>query len=277
MGKVWFITGASRGMGAQIAAAIVQRGDRLVATARRKESLVNFVQSAGVLSLSLDVTNEEQASAAASKAVQRFGEIDVLVNNAGYGLLGAIEETSSDEAKAIFNTNVFGLLNVTRAILPVMRKQGSGHIINMSSLGGYQASPGWGVYGSTKFAVEGITEALYAELKPLGIHATVIEPGFFRTDFLDASSLVHTKLEIDDYRDTVGKTRSFAGEHNHQQPGDPAKLAKALLELVALPDPPVRLQLGSDAVKRIEQKNAFVHSESQRWLSLSTSTDFNQD
>jgi NAD(P)-dependent dehydrogenase (short-subunit alcohol dehydrogenase family) len=273
MKKVWFITGASRGIGAQIASAVLQSGARLVATARRKENLGNLSQSEDVLCLSLDVTIEEQARAAVSETIQRFGRIDVLVNNAGYGLLGAVEETSSKEAKAIYDTNVFGLLNVMRAVLPVMRKQRSGHIINMSSLGGYQASAGWGVYGSTKFAVEGITEAAYAELKPLGIHVTVLEPGFFRTDFMDASSLVRTALQIEDYKNTVGKTRSLADENNHQQPGDPAKLAKALLELVELADPPVRLQLGLDAVKRIEEKNAFVASESQRWLSLSTSTD----
>jgi NAD(P)-dependent dehydrogenase (short-subunit alcohol dehydrogenase family) len=129
------------------------------------------------------------------------------------------------------------------------------------------------VYGSTKFAVEGITEALYAELKPLGIHATVVEPGFFRTDFMDASSLAHTAIQIDDYKRTVGKTRLFAEENNHQQPGDPAKLATALLRLSELTEPPVRLQLGTDAVKRVEQKNAFVNAESQRWLSLSSFTD----
>jgi NAD(P)-dependent dehydrogenase (short-subunit alcohol dehydrogenase family) len=273
MGQVWFVTGASRGIGAQIGIAAVQAGHPLAATARRKESLAHFPQSEDILPLSLDVTSEEQARAAVGETIERFGRIDVLVNNAGYGLLGAVEETSSKEAKAIYDTNVFGLLNVTRAVLPVMRKQQSGRIMNMSSLGGYQASPGWGIYGSTKFAVEGITEALYAELKPLGIHATVIEPGFFRTDFMDPSSLVRTEVQIDDYQSSVGKTRSFADEHNHQQPGDPAKLAKALLELAALPDPPVRLQLGSDAVKRVEQKNAFVRAESQRWLSLSTSTD----
>ena len=188
-----------------------------------------------------------------------------------------MEETSANEAKAIFETNVFGLLNVTRAVLPVMRNQRSGHIINMSSLGGYQASAGWGVYGSTKFAVEGLTKALYAELKPLGIHATVIEPGFFRTDFMDASSLARAAVQIDDYESTVGKTRSFAEGNSGRQSGDPAKLAAALLALAALDDPPVRLQLGSDALKRIEQKNAFVQSESERWRSLSLSTYFRPD
>jgi NAD(P)-dependent dehydrogenase (short-subunit alcohol dehydrogenase family) len=275
MSKIWFVTGASRGMGAQIAAAVLEAGHSVVSTARRKESLAALPQDENVLCLALDVTDEEQARSAAREAIDHFGRVDVLVNNAGYGLLGAIEETSSNEAKAVFNTNVFGLLNVTRAILPYMRKQGSGRIINMSSLGGYQASPGWGVYGSTKFAVEGITEALYAELKPLGIHATVMEPGFFRTDFMDASSLAHTAIQIDDYKRIVGKTRLFAEENNHKQPGDPAKLATALLRLSELTEPPVQLQLGTDAVKRVEQKNAFVNAESQRWLSLSSSTDMN--
>lgn len=275
MKKVWFVTGASRGIGAQIASTVLQAGDRLAATARRKESLASLSQSEDVLRLSLDVTIEEQARNAVSEVLQQFGRIDVLVNNAGFGLLGAVEETSSKEAKAIYETNVFGVLNMIRAVLPVMRKQGAGYIINMSSLGGYQASAGWGVYGSTKFAVEGITEALYAELKPLGIHATVIEPGFFRTDFMDSSSLMRAAVQIDDYQNTVGKTRAFADHNNGQQPGDPAKLAKALIDLAALPDPPLRLQLGSDAVKRIEEKNAFVQAESQRWRSLSISTDFN--
>lgn len=274
MSKIWFVTGASRGIGARIAAAVLDAGHRVVATARRIESLAALPQSESLLCLALDVTDEEQGQSAASLAIDHFGRVDVLVNNAGYGLLGAIEETSNKEAKAIFNTNVFGLLNVTRAILPHMRKQKSGHIINMSSLGGYQASPGWGVYGSTKFAVEGITEALYAELKPLGIYATVVEPGFFRTDFMDPSSLAHSAAEIVDYKSTVGETRSFAEQNNHLQPGDPAKLAVAIIRLSELAEPPVRLQLGTDAVKRVQQKNAFVTAESERWLFLSSSTDF---
>jgi NAD(P)-dependent dehydrogenase (short-subunit alcohol dehydrogenase family) len=273
MKKVWMITGASRGMGAQIARAVLAAGDSLAATARRKESLTDLPGGSDLLALDLDVTSEEQARSAIAATVGRFGRIDVLVNNAGYGLLGAVEESSAPEVEAIYRTNVFGLLNVTRAVLPVMRAQGSGHIINLSSLGGYEASAGWGVYGSTKFAVEGLTEALYAELKPLGIHATVVEPGFFRTDFMDGSSLQKTKEHLPAYAATVGKTRAFAEEHNHQQPGDPAKLAQALLQLAALPAPPLRLQLGSDAVRRIEAKNAFVHEETQRWLLLSQSTD----
>ena len=270
MPKTWVVTGASRGLGARIADAVLGQGDNLVATARNEASLHYGPE---VLKLALDVTDAQQANRVVDAAIQQFGRIDVLVNNAGYGLLGAVEETSAEEVEAIFRTNVFGLLNVTRAVLPVMRKQQVGHILNMSSLGGYQASAGFGIYGSTKFAVEGITEALYAELKPLGIHATVIEPGFFRTDFMDASSLQHTNAKIEDYVATVGKTRAFASEHNHQQPGDPAKLAAALLQLVALPDPPVRLPLGPDALKRIAAKNEFVNRESQRWKALSESTN----
>ena len=273
MKKTWIITGASRGLGAKIAEAVLAKGDNLVATAR-KESALPFGPEA--LKLPLDVADEAQAGNVVAAALHRFGGVDVLVNNAGYGLLGAIEEASAAEVEAVFRTNVFGLLNVTRAVLPVMRKQGSGHIINMSSLGGYQASAGFGIYGSTKFAVEGITEALYAELKPLGIHVTVVEPGFFRTDFMDASSLAHTKTQIEAYGGTVGKTRDFATANNRRQPGDPAKLAEALLQLVALPTPPVRLPLGPDALKRIAAKNEFVNQEMERWETLSMTTNFSE-
>jgi NAD(P)-dependent dehydrogenase (short-subunit alcohol dehydrogenase family) len=270
---VWFITGASRGLGARIAQAVLAHGNNLVATARNKNSIQYGADNPEVLPLSLDVTSEEQAKAAVQAVADRFGRIDVLVNNAGYGLLGGIEESSANEVEAIYRTNVFGTLNMIRAVLPIMRQQKAGHIINMSSLGGYQSSVGFGVYCSTKFAVEGITEALYGEVKPLGIHATVVEPGFFRTDFLDGSSLQRTKEEIEDYAPTVGKVRSFAGTHNHEQPGDPAKLAEALLRLVALPDPPLRLPLGPDALRRIAAKNSFVAEEIERWRTLSESTN----
>lgn len=273
MKRTWFVTGASRGLGARIAQAVLAHGDNLVATARNKNSVHDGTDKPHMLPLSLDVTSEEQAKAAVQAAVDRFGRIDVLVNNAGYGLLGAIEESSAAEVEAIYRTNVFGTLNMIRAVLPIMRKQKSGHIINMSSLGGYQASAGFGVYCSTKFAVEGITEALHGEVKPLGIHAMVVEPGFFRTDFLDGSSLQRTKEEMGDYAQTVGKVRSFAGTHNHEQPGDPAKLAEALLQLVALPDPPLRLPLGPDALLRIAAKNSFVAEEIERWRTLSESTN----
>ena len=190
MAKTWFITGASRGLGALIAEQALGRGDNVVATARDPARVVSRLgDSPNLLAVALDVTNEAQARAAADAAVARFGRIDILLNNAGFGLLGAVEEATAPEIERVYATNVFGLLAVTRAVLPHMRRQRSGHVLNISSIGGYAASAGWGVYCSTKFAVEGITEALALELKPLGVHATVIEPGFFRTDFLDAQSL----------------------------------------------------------------------------------------
>jgi NAD(P)-dependent dehydrogenase (short-subunit alcohol dehydrogenase family) len=271
--KIWFVTGASRGLGAEMAKAILAAGDKLVATARRVEALDHLGKHDNLLNLAMDVVDESQVQSAMAAALARFGHIDVLINNAGYGLLGAVEESSAAEVENIYRTNVFGLLNVTRAVLPSMRKQRSGHIINMSSLGGYSGYPGWGIYGSTKFAVEGITEAMHAELAPLGIHVTVVEPGFFRTDFLDASSLVSTKNKISDYAETVGKTRDFAGSYSHQQPGNPIKFAQAILTLADAEHPPLRLPLGTDALARIAQKSAFVEKETELWRELSTSTD----
>jgi NAD(P)-dependent dehydrogenase (short-subunit alcohol dehydrogenase family) len=272
--KVWFITGASRGFGVLTAQKALERGDFVVATARDPNTVIAALgEHPNLLAVRLDVTLEAQAITAAHQAVARFGRIDVLVNNAGYGLLGAVEESNADEVRSLYETNVFGLLNVTRAVLPVMRKQGSGHIINISSVGGYSAYAGWGVYGSTKFAVEGLSEAMSMELAPLGIHATVVEPGFFRTDFLDASSLVTTHNRIDDYAATVGAMRDFAEGANHQQPGDPVKLAGALMQLADSAHPPVRLQLGSDTVARVRAKNESVAKEMAEWLQLSVSTD----
>lgn len=174
----------------------------------------------------------------------------------------------------MYDTNVFGLLNVTRAVLPTMRANRSGHVINISSIGGYRAAAGFGVYSSTKFAVEGITEALRAELQPLGIHATVVEPGYFRTDFLDASSLVVAPDVIADYDETSGAVRSKAVQLNHNQPGDPTKLAAAMLKLVDAPNPPLRLPLGTDTLAAIAVKNAYVTQEMAAWKDLSASTDF---
>src|SRR5215470_3134156 len=233
--KTWFITGASRGFGALIMEAVLASGDAVVATARDPASIADHSR---LLKVPLDVTNEGKARDAAARGMEKFGRIDVLVNNAGYGLLGAVEEASAIETERVFATNVFGLLNVTRAVLPYMRSQRSGHIINMSSVGGYAAAyPGWGIYCATKFAVEGISEALSVELAPLSIHATVVEPGYFRTDFLSARSLSSTAVRIDDYADTVGKMRTFAAAVNHQQPGDPRRLAQAIVRLAAVRRP----------------------------------------
>src|SRR5262245_45920546 len=270
--EIWFITGVSRGFGALIMEAALASGDAVVATARDPSSIADRPR---LLKLALDVTNEEQARDAVVNGIEKFGRIDVLVNNAGYGLLGAVEEASALEVERVFATNVFGLLSVTRAVLPYMRKRRSGHIINMSSVGGYAAAyPGWGVYCATKFSVEGISEALSVELAPLGIHSTVVEPGYFRTDFLSSRSLSSTAVRIDDYAETVGKMRTFAEAVNHKQPGDPRRLAQAIVQLAAARRPPTRLALGSDTVARIEEKHRDVERELDLWRSVSLSTDF---
>jgi NAD(P)-dependent dehydrogenase (short-subunit alcohol dehydrogenase family) len=247
----------------------------VVATGRKVEAVTEALGThPNLLAVALDVTREADAHAAVEQALARFQRIDILVNNAGYGLLGAVEETSASEIERLYATNVFGLLAVTRAVLPAMRRQRSGHVINLSSVGGYQSGPGWGVYCSTKFAIEGLSEALSVELAPLGVHVTVVEPGYFRTDFLDQRSLLHTERVLDDYEATVGSLRGRVGEMNHAQPGDPAKLAKAMLVLADAKQPPLRLALGSDTVQAIEEKNAFVASELAAFRELSLSTDF---
>jgi NAD(P)-dependent dehydrogenase (short-subunit alcohol dehydrogenase family) len=273
--RVWFITGASRGIGALIAEAALADGNAVVAAGRNVAAIVKRLgESAALLPVALDVTDETQARAAVQQAVEKFGRVDVLVNNAGFGLLGAVEESADKDVRRMYDTNVFGLLNVTRAVLPTLRAQRSGHVINISSIGGYRGSAGFGVYSSTKFAVEGITEALHAELKPLGIHATVVEPGYFRTDFLDGSSLVVAPEVIADYDASAGAVRRKAQEMNHNQPGDPNKLAAAMIKLVDAPTPPLRLPLGTDTLAAIAAKNAYVTQETETWKALSASTDF---
>lgn len=273
--RVWFITGASRGLGALIAEAALADGNAVVAAGRHVAAIVERLgDSPALLPVALDVTDEAQAQAAVQAAIEKFGRIDVLVNNAGFGLLGALEESSDADVRRMYDTNVFGLLSVTRAVLPVMRAQRAGHVVNMSSIGGYRAAAGFGAYCSTKFAVEGLTEALHAELKPLGIHATLVEPGYFRTDFLDASSLVVAREIMADYDATSGTVRRHAADMNHNQPGDPTKLAAAIIELVDAPTPPLRLPLGTDTLKAIAEKNAYVEWETRTWKALSSSTDF---
>jgi len=272
--KVWFITGASRGFGLEVARVALERGDYVVATARKPEAIEAALgKHERLLAVGLDVNKEHQAHAAADETIRRFGRIDVLLNNAGYGLLGAVEESSAKEVEDLFATNVFGLLHVTRAVLPHMRRERRGLVVNISSIGGYAAYPGWGVYGATKFAVEGLSEALAHELAPLGVRVTVVEPGFFRTDFLDTSSLSKTAIEYPEYADTVGKMRALMASANHQQPGDPKKLATALLQLADSDNPPVRLPLGTDTVAKIAEKNRFVETELEQWRTLATSTD----
>jgi NAD(P)-dependent dehydrogenase (short-subunit alcohol dehydrogenase family) len=273
--RVWFITGASRGIGALIAEAALADGNAVVATGRNATAIVERLgNSAALLPVALDVSDEAQAKAAVQVAIEKFGRIDVLINNAGFGLLGAVEESTDKDVRRMFDTNVFGLLNVTRAVLPTMRANRSGHVVNISSIGGYRSAAGFGLYCSTKFAVEGITEALHDELKPLGIHATVVEPGYFRTDFLDASSLLVATDVIDDYDETSGAVRRAAVQINHNQPGDPKKLAAAMIRLIDAQTPPLRLPLGTDTLAAIAAKNAAVTEETEAWKELAASTDF---
>lgn len=274
--RVWFITGASRGFGALITEQALNAGDAVVATARNPQTVTDrFGHHPNLLAVALDVTDEAQANRAAEQAVKRFGKIDVLLNNAGFGLLGAVEEATAVEIEKLYATNVFGLLKVTRAVLPHMRRQRSGHVINISSIGGYVSHGGWGVYCSTKFAVEGLSEALSAELQPLGIKVTIVEPGYFRTDFLDESSLNVSHGLIGDYDETpAGAMRTTAAGANHAQPGDPARLAKAMVKIVNESNPPLRIPFGSDTVAAIETKNASVEKELAAWRDLAVSTDF---
>lgn len=277
--QTWFVTGAARGLGYEIARHALDVGANVVVAARRLAQVeAAFGSHPGfaerVLPVALDVTDDRQAMDAVKAAISRFGRIDFLVNNAGRGLIGAVEETSGDEAEAVFATNVFGLLNVTRAVLPGMRAQRSGHIVNIGSMGGFAQVPGWGVYGATKFAVEGLSEAMRAELAPVGITVTVVEPGSFRTDFLDGSSLHATAQQFADYEPTVGAVRRGAAANNHGQINDPAKGAAAIYTAVTAANAPSRLQLGPDAVAMVEGKLASVREELDTWRSLAASTLF---
>ncbi|PRY39660.1 oxidoreductase [Umezawaea tangerina] len=274
--SVWFITGASRGFGRELTASALAHGDRVVATARNPEAVTDAFPEAGdaLLALPLDVTDEARAAAAVAAGVERFGRIDVVVNNAGYGIFGAVEEISDAEARDLFDTNVFGLLAVTRAVLPTLREQGGGHVVNIGSSAGFAAGAGRGLYGASKFAVEAITEALRGELAPLGIRVTVVEPGSFRTGFLTPDSRRGPATTIPAYAGTVGVLRTAIEGNDGRQPGDPVKAAAAIRRLVAAAEPPSRLQLGSDSVALVEGKLAAVAEELSAWRPLALSTDF---
>jgi len=273
--QVWFITGASRGLGALMAEQALAKGHTVVATARNAAAVLErFGARPDLLALSMDVTDETLVHQAVADAIARVGRIDVLVNNAGYGLLGAVEEATGAEVEALYRTNVFGLLNVARAVLPHMRHQRSGRILNVSSIGGYRSAAGFGVYCSTKFAVEGLSEALADELRPLGIYVSVLEPGYTRTDFLDARSLAVSNSGVADYDETVGAVRRKAAAISHQQPGDPVKLAQIVVDFAQVENPPVRLPLGSDTVAAIEAKIASDSAILDAWRVVSGQVDF---
>jgi NAD(P)-dependent dehydrogenase (short-subunit alcohol dehydrogenase family) len=273
---VWFITGASRGFGIEITHQALDRGDQVIATARHPEAITQAIPDAGdaLLALPLDVTNASQAATAVSAALARFGRIDALVNDAGRGLLGAVEEVSDAEARAVFEVNVFGLLTVTRAVLPVMRKQEAGTIINISSSGGFIGRAGWALYCSTKFAVEGLSESMGHELTPLGIQVTAIEPGAFRTNFLDDSSLVTAEARIEAYTATAGATRQWAQQTNYAGAGDPVRAAKVIADLAERKNLPERIQLGEDCFTAVAQKLARTARDQARWRKISISTGY---
>lgn len=272
-GKVFFITGASRGLGANLARAALAAGHRVVATGRNAEATEQALggPSENLLALRLDVTHEADAVAAVEAALGRFGQIDVLVNNAGYSLMGNIEEASGEEVQAQYATNVFGLLTVTRAVLPILRAQQGGHILNLSSVGGYASVGGAGLYCSTKFAVEGISEALAQEVARFGIHVTIVEPGYFRTEFLNDNSVNYAKREIPEYQNGM---REFFQERNGKQEGDPDKFSAAVLRVVDAENPPLRLVLGRDAVEVLESKIESLRAGLEAWREVSVSTGF---
>ncbi|PWT78809.1 MAG: short-chain dehydrogenase/reductase [Bacteroidetes bacterium] len=274
--KVWFITGASKGFGFEIAKAALAIGDRVVATVRKNAGELEAELKGGdrILVVTLDVTNEKLVRAGVQSAIERFGRIDVLVNNAGYGLLAATEEASDEEVRKQYDTNVFGLLNVTRSVLPQMRRQSSGHIINMSSMFGYlNNTPGFGLYGSTKYAVEGICEGLAAELKSTGIKVTAAAPGLFSTEFASSESYQRSSVILDFYEPTVGVIRDRMGQVHGHQPGDPSKLAVVIMKLAASENPPLHLPIGTDSVKSYRRKISVMNKEVEEWESISTSTD----
>jgi NAD(P)-dependent dehydrogenase (short-subunit alcohol dehydrogenase family) len=272
--QVWLITGSSRGLGRALSEAVLEAGHSLVATARNPRQLDDLVERFGdrVRAVELDVTDPEAAVRVVNEAVTIFGRIDVLCNNAGYGNVGPIEDTSIEDFRAQIETNLFGVIYVTKAALPFMRQQRAGRILQFSSIGGRIGAMGRAPYSAAKFGVEGFSEVLAKETAPLGIKVTIIEPGGFRTDFAGTSTVINAGQEA--YASTVGATAAFQRKFNGMQPGDPVKAARAILEISATDDPPLRLLLGSDAIEGVEKSDRAKTASDQKWRSLSLSTDF---
>ena len=273
--RTWFITGAARGLGRAIAEAALAAGDRVVVTGRRREALVAAFgeDSDRVLSLALDVADVNAAQPAVDAALAQFGRIDVLVNNAGYGHLSLFEESTAAEAQAQYDTNVFGLMAVTRAVLPSMRANRSGRIFNIASVGGIVGGESGTLYCASKFAVEGFTESLAQEVARFGIQATIVEPGFFRTDFLEPTSVRHGSQPIPDYAEASAALKGFYDARSRNQAGDPARLGKALVTLANAAQQPVRWAAGSDALRLIQSKIDGLQAELDAWRNLTISTD----
>ncbi|AWK04477.1 short-chain dehydrogenase/reductase [Flavobacterium crocinum] len=273
--KVWFVTGASKGLGLELAKKLLAEGYKVAATSRSEESLIKVLgnTSESFLPLEMDLVDEKSVKSAIDKTIGHFKTIDVLVNNAGYGLLGALEELTDAESRKNYEVNVFGLLNVIRNTMPILRANKTGHIFNISSVGGYYGEfPGWGIYCSTKFAVAGLTESLAAEVKSFGVHATIVYPGYFRTDFLKDSSLLLPQNPIAEYKEVRQSESAYKDDINENQPGDPVKLAEALIKASEDQNPPLHLFLGEDAYNMANQKIASVQAELESWKSVSVST-----
>jgi NAD(P)-dependent dehydrogenase (short-subunit alcohol dehydrogenase family) len=274
MSQVWLITGSSRGIGRALAQAVLAGGHKLVATARNPAQLGDLVERYRdqVRAIALDVTDARAAGDAIKAAVDAFGRLDVLVNNAGYGDIGSIEDTSDAVFRAQIETNLFGVVNVTKAAIPLMRKQGSGHIIQISSIGGRHGTPGVGAYQTAKWGVEGFSEVLAKEVGPLGIKVTIIEPGGFRTDWSGSSMTIRPSRP--EYDATVGTVARYQREYSGTQPGDPVKAAAVIMHIASLAEPPLRLLLGSDAVHLAERDDKARMEADRKWRDLSVSTDF---
>lgn len=273
--RTWFITGAARGLGTAIAEAALNAGDRIVVAGRTRDALVKVFgeDSDRVLSLTLDVSDLNAAQPAVDAALQRFGRIDVLVNNAGYGNLSLFEESTAADVQAQYDTNVFGLMAVTRAVLPSMRANRSGRIFNVSSIGGIAGGESGTLYCASKFAVEGFSESLAQEVARFGIQVTIVEPGFFRTDFLEPTSVKHGTTPIADYAEVAEALKTFYDGRSKNQTGDPAKLGLALVQLSNAPQQPVRWAAGSDAMKIVQAKIDSLQGELTAWKDLTLSTD----
>lgn len=275
--KVWFVTGASKGLGLALAQKLLAEGFAVAATSRSIDELKTAVGNTGeqFLPLSVSLTDEQSVEKAIADTLATFGRIDVVVNNAGYGLAGSLEELSDVESRGNFDVNVFGTLNVIRAVMPHLRAQRSGHILNISSIAGVTGGfPGFGIYCATKFAVSGLSESLAAEAADFGVKVTVVEPGYFRTDFLTAGSFVTPKNSIADYQKVRDSEALHQQQINGQQPGDPAKAADAMIRITGEANPPLHLVLGEDAFGLAQTKLAAFSEELENWKSVSVSTNF---
>jgi NAD(P)-dependent dehydrogenase (short-subunit alcohol dehydrogenase family) len=276
--KVWFVTGASKGLGLSLVKKLLQQGYRVAATSRNRKDLEKAVgaDSDAFLPLTVDLNNEGSVEKGIKSTVDHFGSVDVIVNNAGYGLAGALEELSDAEARQNFDINVFGSLNVIRKALPYLRKQQSGYIFNISSIGGFTgAFPGFGIYCATKFAVQGFTESLSAEVAPFGIKVTIVSPGYFRTNFLEDSSLAVPKNEIADYTNVREVQSVHQNSYNGNQAGDPDKAAAVMIEIAEQKEPPLHLFLGEDAYEFADAKIRSVQQDMNNVRALATSTSYN--